>query len=200
MKSIASTELVFKFLRTLANEIPVFGKAFTVLNEMYDAALEQAQIDRGEAAEDDFPVAAGEVGKELAARFEEAQAFLTKQLPRAIVSDYGRLRLVGSCASALHDDWAACPTDHALWQFTQSDQDQAARGLLRGSSITAYGSLLRAKYTLYKLPESHHTTANTGFAGITYFTCRVPFALEPATGQYAKPMLRDKMPNGWLTG
>ena len=190
-KTIASTELMFKALRHLAEEIPVVGKGVAIMNVAYEAGLEQDEINRGEAPEDEFPVVAGEVGQELAKRFEEAQAFLTKQMPRTIVSDYARLKLVGSCASPLKDEWEACPTDHALWQFTQADQDQAARALLRGSKLTSFGALLRAKYSLYELPENHATTANKGFAGITYFTCRVPFVNEPATGQYAKPMLRD---------
>ena len=185
----AQANAVFDFARKSAKELPLIGKVFAFSDEVYDFAAEIAKI-QGEAADSEFAVKVGEAGKQLAERLTSTQDFLDGQLPNAIASDYTSLKTVGTCASVVREEFKDCP-DHAAWEYTQDDQREAARVVRSGASIAAYGTLLPAKYRLYRLPQHWRTSANTGFGGIELFACHKPFADEPATGQFAKPIFRS---------
>ncbi len=90
----------------------------------------------------------------------------------------------------MREDFKDCP-GHAAWQYTQDDQREAAKIVRDGAKIAAYGALLPAKYRLYRLPQHWRTSANIGYGGTQLFTCYRPFADEPATGQFAKPIERS---------
>jgi hypothetical protein len=181
------TEALFDFLLDIGEEVPVIGKAVAAESKMYRAVMAQVYL-QNEPALDDFPASVGEAGKLLADRLTAAQTQLTTQYANAIVSDYARLKTVGSCASVIASDWAGCPFDHSGWQYTQDDQRNAAVGLRDSAQVQAYGALLPAKYTAWTLPVNSRTTANDAFAGLLYFKCWYPFGASPASAQMAKPI------------
>lgn len=183
------TQAFFDFLLELGEEAPVVGKAVAVEAKMYRAIMEYAAIDN-EPALDDFQVKVAEAGKALVRRFTTAQGVLTTQYANAIVSDYGRLKTTGACASVIASDWVNCPFDHADWQYTQIDQGSAAGALQSGAKVEAYGALLPAKYEAWTLPVNQRTTANDAFAGLLYFRCWYPFGAAPASAQWARQVQR----------
>lgn len=179
------TEAGFKLLSSLGSEIPVVGKAFEIFDAYWDWATELGKLN-GEPAESDFDTTVGRAGEGLRRRFEAAQSFMTGYLPDAIASDYDRLRIVGACGSKLAADWADCPYDHAGWTFTSADQKEAAGGIRAAARLTAYGELLPAKYTAWRLPASQNASPNARYAGLVYFKCWYPFANLPASAMYAR--------------
>lgn len=179
------TEAGFKLAVALASELPLVGKAFETFDAYWDWATELGKLN-GEPAESDFDTTVGRAGEGLRRRFEAAQSFMTGYLPDAIASDYDRLRVVGACGSKLAADWADCPFDHAGWTFTSADQKEAAGGIRAAARLTAYGELLPAKYTAWRLPASQYSSPNARYAGLVYFKCWYPFANLPASAMYAR--------------
>src|SRR6516165_1571732 len=119
--------------------------------------------------------------------------FGPSRLAYTIAADYDKLRTVGVCASPDPNDWPSCPFDHADWQFTQSDQAAAAEGLLPASEIWAYGQLLPAKYTAWRLPPwwRRRVSDNDEFRGQTAFSAWFPFKGLPHSAEMAKPIYRN---------
>ena len=129
------------------------GTVIGIVGTIYHLAAELTSINSAgiEDAAAQFQVRVADLGKEFAARLQDAQDMLMTQYANVIASDYGRLRLVGECAQG-HQ--AGCPNDPALWQFTQEDQRVAANDLQYGALATFYSALVGAKYTVYDLPVS----------------------------------------------
>ncbi len=189
-KLVASA--VFNYAVDIGEETPLIGHAIGVANAIYTVATEIASIN-GERVEEPFEVPVADAGDALAKRLEAAQTFLTSQLPNVIASDYDRLKTVGACGSELVSIQADCPFDLRDWQYTQDDQRAAAKGVEESAKIAAYGALLPVKYTAWLLPQSPHTDANNRFAGRpipVIGECFYPFATEPASAQFAKPIYR----------
>jgi hypothetical protein len=193
-KIAAQSLAVFDFARMALKEVPLVGKVFAFSNEVYDFAAQIAKI-QGAPAESKFNTSVADAGKQLAERLTTAQGFITGQLPNSIVSDYARLKTVGTCASVVQADFQKCPTDHAAWQYTQNDQLEAAKTVRAGAATAAYGALLPAKYNLYQLLTHWRTTANTGYGGLEGIVCHAPFKDELPNGQFAKPIFRTTGPN-----
>jgi hypothetical protein len=147
----------------------------------------------GAPADRDFQANADELGVQLADRLVAGQDMLTRQTPNTIAADYAKLRAVGSCASNDPKDWSDCPFDHADWQFTQDDQANAAKLLAPGLKTWAYGSLLGAQYTLWRLPPWWRTNVgnNSDFYGNSFPVSSIPFGGLPDSAQYAKPIYRN---------
>jgi hypothetical protein len=198
-KTIATQKALWQGFRQILAATPKVGEAFHAADAIYETVMQLVEIN-GEPAEDDFQAKANELGKKLAERLIAEQGMLTRQIPNTIAADYGKLRAAGSCASTDPKGWAACPFDHADWEFTQDDQENAARALVPGMEAWAYGSLLPTRYNLYRLPPWWRTTVgdNKDFYGRTYGQSFWPFDGLPASAQVAKPMYRN-LPTGGHT-
>lgn len=198
-KTIATQKALWQGFRGILAATPKVGEAFHAADAIYETVMQLVEIN-GEPAENDFQAKADELGKKLAERLTAEQSMLTRQIPNTIAADYGKLRAAGSCASTDPKDWAACPFDHADWEFTQDDQENAARALVPGMEAWAYGSLLPTRYSLYRLPPWWRTTVgdNKDFYGRTYGQSFWPFDSLPASAQVAKPIYRN-LPTGGHT-
>jgi hypothetical protein len=198
-KTIATQKALWQGFRYVLGAIPKVGEAFHAADAIYETVMQLVEIN-GEPAEEDFQAKADELGKKLAERLTAEQSMLTRQIPNTIAADYGKLRAVGSCTSTDPTEWEACPFDHADWEFTQDDQENAARALVPGMEAWAYGSLLPTRYNLYRLPPWWRTTVgdNKDFYGRTYGQSFWPFDGLPASAQVAKPIYRN-LPSGGHT-
>ncbi len=189
-KAEAVAGAVFDLALDLGKEVPLAGKAFGAASAVYHFGMEVAKID-GESAENDFRVKVGRVGEEFTARLAATQSLLTRQVPDAIASDYGRLKTIGTCSAPTRVEWAECPFAHGAWEYTQNDQEAAARSLLTSSEAAAYGAIVPAKYKAFELPIQTYRQART-FAGLTLgVVCHWPFGDSPAGAQYARPVFRQ---------
>jgi hypothetical protein len=187
----ASARAVFKGILELAGVLPGFGEGFETANAIYNTALELVEIN-GEPADDEFQARADELGVKLADRLSKAQGMLDRELPNVIAADYHKLQAVGQCSSRDPDVWASCPFDHADWQYTQDDQASAAELLRTELEISAYGSVLPARYTAYQLPPWWRRKVSDDFYGYTFdFVHHIPFQGLPDTSQMAKPIYRN---------
>ena len=70
-------------------------------------------------------------------------------MTNAIVADYGKLARVGSC----NLEQMPCPDNPQLWKFDADDQLNASTALRYGTATTAYGAIVPARWTLWKLSE-----------------------------------------------
>jgi hypothetical protein len=191
-KTIATQKALWQGFRYVLGAIPKAGEAFHAADAIYETVMQLVEIN-GEPAEDDFQAKADELGKKLAERLTAEESMLIRQVPNTIAADYGKLRAAGSCTSTDPKEWAACPFDHADWEFTQDDQANAARALVPGMEAWAYGSLLPTRYNLYRLPPWWRTTVgdNKDFYGRTFGQSFWPFDGLPASAQVAKPIYRN---------
>jgi hypothetical protein len=194
-KTTAAGQALWAGFRQILAAIPEAGHAFHAADAIYETVMKFVEIAH-EPAEDEFQTKASELGVALADRLTATQDMLTRQIPNTIAADYAKLKTVGSCTSTDPKDWPACPFDHADWQFTQDDQANAAKALVPGMKIWAYGSLLNARYNLYRLPQWWRTKVggkDSEFYGLPAFVSPLyyPFDGLPASAQYAKPIYRN---------
>lgn len=193
----AEVESAVDFGLDLGEEIPVAGALIGATDSIYKFATQWGSLGL-EPAGGKFHTTVGKVGVQFAERLEKAQALLKRQLPDRIVSDYGRLKTVGSCASPIAEDWKDCPfglapldgtgLDHGHWQYTQDDQAAASRTLLKTSEAAAYSAILPAEYRLYELP-AYPTLWASRYMGETFPSiCFNPFADLPPSGQVRRPV------------
>jgi len=140
-----------------------------------------------------FEVTAANLGTELADRLADQQRWIAAKIPDIVAADYAKLKTVGSCASVTADGWPSCPFDHNDWQFTQDDADAAAKAILPRMRVWAWGTLLHAKYNLYKLPPWWQTKVNDPdqYRGRTVEALFHPFQGEPLSATVAKPLYRN---------
>jgi hypothetical protein len=189
-KAEALASGVFELTLDIGEEVPLVGKVVGAASAVYHFGMEVAKIE-GESAGDNFSVKVGRVGEEFTDRLAATQSLLIRQLPDAIASDYGRLKAIGTCSAPTRVDWAGCPFDHEAWEYTQVDQETAAKSLLTSSEGAAYGAIVPAKYSAFELPIQTIRQATT-FSGLTLeVVCHWPFADSPASAQYARPMFRE---------
>lgn len=189
-KAEALASGVFEIGLDIGEEVPLVGKIVGAASAVYHFGMEVAKIE-GESAGDNFRVKVGRVGEEFTARLAATQSLLTRQLPDAIASDYGRLKAIGTCSAPARIDWKACPFEHDGWEYTQVDQATAAKSLLTSSEGAAYGAIVPAKYDAFELPIQTIRQATT-FSGLTLgVVCHWPFGDSPASAQYARPMFRE---------
>jgi hypothetical protein len=187
----ANSRAVFNGIRALVDVIPgPQAKAVEAANAIYEMVAGLVEIN-GAPADDDYQARADQLGVTLAERLSAAQGLLDRQLPNVISSDYEKLKAVGECTSSNPQDWANCPFDHGDWQYTQDDQASAAKRLRPQLEVSAYGSLLPAKYTAYQLPLWWRTRVNDDFYGYTAFSHWTPFDGLPDSAQMAKPIYRN---------
>jgi hypothetical protein len=188
----ANARAVFRGILEAGGLIPVFGRAFEAANTIYSTALELVEIN-GEPADDEFQARADEAGVKLAERLSAAQGMLDRELPNVIAADYHTLKAVGQCTSSDPQIRASCPFDEGDWQYTQDDQASAAKALRTELEISAYGSVLPARYTAYQLPPWWRRKISNDFYGWTVLTDQrwAPFAGLPDTAQMAKPIYRN---------
>jgi hypothetical protein len=187
----ANVRAVLNFARELVGLLPTVGEAYETANAIYNTAIELVEIN-GEPADDEFQARADELGVRLADRLSAAQGMLDRGLPNVIAADYHKLQAVGQCRSPDPDVWASCPFDHADWQYTQDDQVNAAKLLRNKLEISAYGSVLPARYTAYQLPPWWQRKVSDDFYGYTFdFVHHTPFQGLPDTAQMAKPIDRN---------
>lgn len=148
---------------------------------------------KGTPASEPFTVKALNLGSELTKRLTDQQKWIAQKIPDVVTADYQKLKAVGSCASDTADGWATCPFDHNDWQFTQDDADAAAAALLPRMRTWAYGTLLHAKFNLYKLPPWWQTDVAhpDQFFGVTADGVHEPFKNEPLSATVAKPIYRN---------
>jgi hypothetical protein len=187
---------IFDFVRNIAEVAPEVGEAAIAVNAVYDLVSELTEVDVGGEtvpADDDFSSTASKVGVDLADRLSAAQEMLARQLPNTIAADYGKLSVVGACAKTISPEPAKCPFPMSDWQYSQQDQKNAGGALVNATRVWAYGQLLPAKYTLFRLAQWWRTSVsdNEDF----YATCGagkcLPFKGLPATAQVAKPIYRN---------
>ncbi|MGH2994500.1 MAG: hypothetical protein ACRDL1_13340, partial [Solirubrobacterales bacterium] len=191
VKAEADAKALWDFIRQAGGAIPGKGDAFDAANLVYEMALDLAESDH-EPADDDFQVRADDVGAALVRRLGAAQDMLSRQLPNTIAADYGKLKTVGACASDDPTEWPSCPFDHSDWQYTGVDQVNAAKALRPATQIWAYGALLPARFTAYRLPPFWPTKVNPLFHGVTFFGGPwEPFDGLPDSAQMAKPIYRN---------
>jgi hypothetical protein len=184
---------IWEFALNLGENAPLVGKLIGAANAIYQFGMAEAKLN-GEPAEAHFGVKVSEIGEALENRLEKTRELLEKQLPDMIVTDYGRLKTTGSCASAVAENWPECPFEHAVWHYTQDDAKDASQTLLTSSRAAAYSAMLPVKYNAYELPIEAETQARI-YAGLTGWPvqviCHWPFEHEPATGQYARPVFQE---------
>jgi hypothetical protein len=161
---------IFSFALAVGAELPEpVGPVIGIASAIYSLAAELTSIN-AEGTEDAaaaFDSKVGDLGVDLVARLQQAQATLTNQFFDIVVSDYGRLKTIADCAAG-HKD--GCPEDPSQWQFTQDDQREAANTLQYGSQATFYAALVGAKYATYDLPapaEEDFTTPDN-FVGFDH--------------------------------
>jgi hypothetical protein len=185
----ANAGAVFDFGRALLEELPLVGKAFKVSNLVYDLAANMTEINN-EPADDNFPSTLGTIGTDLAKRLDAEGTALTLRLPNVIAADYGKLKAVGACASR---DQQNCPFDINDWQYGSDDQTKAAQDLYDAGQVWAYGQVVPAQYSLYKLPPWWRTTVgdNHDFFAPSRPLLGYPFFGLPANAQVAKPIYRN---------
>jgi hypothetical protein len=195
-KTNATQKALWQGFRQILGAIPKAGEAFHAADAIYETVMQLVEIG-GEPAEDDFQAKASELGEKLAERLSAEQSMLTRQIPNTLAADYGKLRAAGSCTSTDPNEWEDCPFAHADWEFTQDDQENAARVLIPGMKQWAYGSLLPNRYSLYRLPPWWRTTVgdNKDFYGETLTALFWPFDGLPGSAQIAKPIYRN-LPSG----
>jgi hypothetical protein len=184
----AQATAIWEFALNLGQNVPLAGNLIGAANAIYHFGMAEAKLN-GEPTEARFGVKVSEIGEALENRLVATEKLLVNQLPDAIVSDYGRLKTTGACASAVAEDWSQCPFEHAVWQYTQDDAKNASRTLETSSRAAAYSAMLPVKYHAYELPIDEETEARR-FAGVAV-GCKWPFLHEPATGQYARPIFED---------
>jgi hypothetical protein len=148
-----------------------------------------------------FEVTAGKLGSELADRLSAQQGWIATKIPDIIAADYAKLKAVGSCSSVTADGWETCPFDHNDWEFTQADQDTAAKTILPTMKVWAWGTLLHHRYELYKLPPWWQTNINdpSSYTGRTFGETHIPFKGEPLSATVAKPLYRNAPDYGHTT-
>jgi hypothetical protein len=182
-----TAKAIFGGVLGLFDLLPEVGEGFYAFGDIYDMAMELAEID-GEPAEDTFPSTAGKLAGDLADRMSAARQALVQQLPNMIAADYGKLKTVGSCTMQAN----GCPYPVKDWQYTQTDQDQATAELKGGTKLWAYSQLLPAKYQVFALPSWWKTQVDDQFYGFdSDGTSYRPFHGLPAGAQFAKPIYRN---------
>jgi hypothetical protein len=195
-KTQAFEENSFAAGKGVLSALPVVGKAaakaFKAADVIY-AVVEHFRTVNGEAkGEQPFSVTAGSLGEELATRLDNSRDMLMRRIPNAIAGDYGKLKLIGSCADKT-GPWPGCPFDHSDWQFTQDDKAGASGAFLNSMKTWAYGSLLNTKYKLYRLPVWWRTKVgdNEDYYGRTADGFWYPFDGIPDSATAAKPIYRN---------
>jgi hypothetical protein len=168
------------------------AKAVEAANAIYEMVSDLVEIN-GAPAEDQFQARADELGAKLVERLDAAQAMLDRELPNVIAEDYDKLKTVGQCTSSDPQVWRLCRFNHSSWEYTQDDQTYAAVRPRTELTIAAYGSLLPAKYTAYRLPPWWPTKVNDEFYGwqVSFDLKWFPFRGLPVSAQMAKPIYRN---------
>jgi hypothetical protein len=189
----ANTKAIFEGIVSALSAIPTkhIGHAVHAAETLYKTIIELVEINGHHEAAEAFQSTADEVGVKLAERLNAARAMLERQLPNVVASDYRKLKIVGSCASGNPAEWKDCPFDHADWQFTQDDQEEAAEALKPATQIWAYGELLPAKYNAWRLPVWWRKQVTDQFRGKGVVAFFHPFKGEPETAQVAEPIFRN---------
>ncbi|HEX3318029.1 MAG TPA: hypothetical protein VHR88_08425 [Solirubrobacteraceae bacterium] len=200
-KALAIATAIFEGARNAATAIPVIGEGISIVNDVYDTALEISRIgsEGDESADEPFQVTAGKVGSELVTRLTTAQNTLTTQMTNAVVADYGKLKAVGSCDLL---DTANCPDDPQEWKFDGPDQLSASKALRVGAQVEDYAALTPARWTLWQLGDSCAGSTNftcwetdfqgDGFRAGIYTGFHVcPFLTEPRSTKLIRPVYRD---------
>jgi hypothetical protein len=167
-KAEAIAYAIFNGVREIATVIPEVGEAIGVVNQIFDTALEISSIasEGNEPADEPFEVQAAQVGSRLVSRLSTASDTLTTEMTNAIVADYGKLARAGSC----NLQQLPCPDNPQLWKFDANDQLNASTGLRYGTAVTAYGAIVPARWTLWRLGQECYgsqgfTCWETGFQG-----------------------------------
>jgi hypothetical protein len=191
-KTLLEVGLAFRLAGELAEELPVVGKAFGIVNDIYKTALEWAKIDaEGTEAGEPFSVRVADVGTQLVRRLQAVQETLEGELVNVIAADYRKLRTVGLCGG-LEKDCPDPPLD--AWNFTSVDQGRAAPVVHDGIEASLYEALLPARYQAWVPPDSDNRSTNwfghqPAGQDATGWYC--PFHNEPATAQVAMPLYRN---------
>ena len=182
-----TTEAGLEWLVEASEQVPVVGNFVSVAHSSYSFATRLARA-ADVPIRNDFQSSVATAGTDLETRYKAAQSLLTDQIPNVIVSDYAKLKLVGSCASINAQDHVDCPFNRGDWEFTDVDRRPVAAALRQASQVALFGALLPAKYGVYRLPENPHTTANDYYAtDVIVFGCQYPFKGSPASAQLAMP-------------
>jgi hypothetical protein len=212
-KPAAIMQAVLNGAREAAVGIPGIGEGIGVVNAVFDTALEISTIGNETPADEPFSVESSQVFEELLARINKAHDALTTQVFRAIVSDYGKLRRVGACASPVPDN--NCPEDPAAWKLTPEEVTSASEAIRVGTEVEDYAALVPAKWTLWQLADScpgsaGYTCSENHFQGdgfgepVLGSTYYCPFTYEAATATLVRPLYRDipfyRNPPGVTTG
>jgi hypothetical protein len=196
-KTLLEVGLAFRLAGELAEELPVVGEAFGIVNDIYTTALEWAKIDaEGTEAGEPFSVRVADVGTQLVRRLQAVQETLEGQLVNVIAADYRKLRTVGLCGG-LEKGCPDPPLD--AWNFTSVDQGRAAPVVHDGIEASLYEALLPARYQAWAPPDSDNRSTNWfGHqpAGQTILGWECPFHNEPATAQVAMPLYRNLADSG----
>jgi hypothetical protein len=188
---------VFDAVRNFADLLPHVGELAYAVNIVYDLVSDFTEVKVGNTnvpAADDFNSTAGKVGQDLVDRLNAAQDVLTRQLPNTIAADYGKLSVVGACATTILPDPSRCPFPLSDWQYSQQDQKDAGKALVNTTRLWAFSQLLPAKYSLFQLPDWWRTSVSDNQDFYSYVSCGgrcLPFAGLPANGQVAEPVYRN---------
>jgi hypothetical protein len=196
-KTLLEIGLAFRLAGELAEEAPVVGEAFGIVNDVYRTALEWAKIDaEGTEAGEPFSVTVADAGSQLVDRLQAVQKTLEGQLVNVIAADYRKLRTVGLCSGLVK----ACPDPPlAAWDFPPIQQERAAPVVHDGIEASLYQALLPARYQAWAPPDSDNRSTNWfGHqpAGQTILGWECPFHNEPATAQVAIPIYRNLADSG----
>jgi hypothetical protein len=196
-KTLLEIGLAFRLAGELAEEAPVVGEAFGIVNDVYRTALEWAKIDaEGTEAGEPFSVRVADASTQLVKRLQAVQDTLEGQLVNVIAADYRKLRTVGLCGG-LKNNCPDPPLD--AWKFGNVAQGRAAPVVHDGIEASLYEALLPARYQASAPPDSDNRSTNWfGHqpAGQTVLGWECPFHNEPATAQVAMPLYRNLADSG----
>ncbi len=183
---------LFDGAREALDAIPEVGRAFEVINAIYDAALKISELADGGEAGDSFESTVGEAGADLAERLSDAQQTLAVRYTNVVAADYGKLRTVGLCAAGSD----ACPADPGEWQFTSDDQTKMGQGLLATLQTGFYATVLPSRYDLFTVAKDGGKVRLENVTDARKWTAKAigepkPFGEVPDSAQFAVPSCLD---------
>ncbi len=158
-KTRSDVKLGLEMSLNVASKLPEVGEAFEAIQFLYEIA--SSAVEMGVTENDDegeFESTVGQTGKDLVRRMNAFQAMIDSQMPDELVSDYRKLRTAGLCLAGRKECSSAYGEDPGDWQITKKQLDGAAEAFPYGMRATAYGALLPARYTLWRIRDARYDT------------------------------------------
>ena len=150
--------LGFEIVMEIGGLLPGVDKGFEAIQAMYEVSMAAAEMGTVSTAgnEGTYESTVGQVGKDMVRQMNAFQSTIDGQMADELVSDYGKLGKTAACFAGRKECASEFKDDPDDWQITKQQLDGAARVFPVGMRATAYGALLPARYTLWRIRDARY--------------------------------------------